>query len=128
MNADKLLLANLAATLFLTGLAWSLQWVQLEILRTEQLALHRRLNSRLMMAPMAVEGGTAAWLAMIHPGVWFIAALALWVAIGYATIRYAVDSKRENVGGLKRWNLVRTVCWTGRSAIMLWIVAGRAGI
>ena len=62
----SILLTNLAATLFLTGLAWSLALVQLPILLrgdypelARQLAMHRRLNSRLMIVPMSVEFATS---------------------------------------------------------------------
>jgi hypothetical protein len=119
-----ILLANLASTLFLTGIAWSLQFVQLEILLPEQLALHRKLNSRLMAAPMSIEFVTAVWLAIVQPRPAPITALVLWLILGYATVRYSLlwrdPAKQAIIRRKKFWNLVRTVCWTARSAIMLW--------
>jgi len=134
-----ILLANLAATLFLTGLAWSLALVQLPILLrgdypelARQLALHRRLNSRLMIAPMSVEFATAVWL-VFFPGaerVPFLAALGLICVIAYATVRYSLLHRQLKRGynkpamdRMRTWNLVRTLCWTARSAILLWIAA-----
>ncbi len=126
MNS-AVLLANLASTLFLTGLAWSLQLVQLPILLSgdvSRLALHRRLNTRLMVLPMAVEFGTAAWLARTTP---LIAAFLLWCVVGYATLRYSLAHREgfAKMDRLNRWNWLRTLCWTARSGILLWIVAGR---
>ena len=138
MNAT-VLLVNLASTLFLTGLAWSLQLVQLPILvsgdhpeLTLRLMRHRRLNTRLMALPMAVEFATAAWLAWsVRTGLLMIAFL-LWCIIGYATVWYSLLHRKPRTGfkppaldRMMRWNWVRTLCWTARSGILLWIVAGR---
>jgi hypothetical protein len=132
------LLANLASTLFLTGLAWSLQLVQLPILvsgdnpeLTIRLMKHRGLNSRLMVLPMAVEFVTAAWLAWTVRTAALWIALLLWCVIGYATVWYSLLHRKPRKGfqkpaldRLKRWNWVRTLCWTARSGILLWIAAG----
>ncbi|MBZ5600983.1 MAG: hypothetical protein LAO79_01615 [Acidobacteriia bacterium] len=113
-----IVLINLAATLFLTGLAWSLQFVQLEVLQPEQLALHRRLNSRLMIAPMAIEFVTAVWLACVEPRTLPVAALVLWLAIAFATLRYSHASRAARIADLKFWNALRTICWTARSLLL----------
>jgi hypothetical protein len=119
-----ILAINLAATLFLTGLGWSLQLVQLPILRPDQLPLHRRLNSRLMILPMAVEFASAAALAISQPRSASFAALVLWIPVGFATLRYSMThSKSPDPAALRRWNLVRTVAWTLRSAILLYLVS-----
>jgi len=127
---SAVLLANLASTLFLTGLAWSLQLVQLPILLSgdvSRLALHRRLNTRLMVLPMAIEFGTAAWLARTMP---LIIAFLLWCVVGFATLRYTLIHREgfAKMNRLTHWNWVRTLCWTARSGILLWIVAGRLRI
>jgi hypothetical protein len=138
-----ILLANLAAALFLTGLAWSLQLVQLPILLqgdypglVRQLALHRRLNSRLMVLPMSVEFVTAVGLLFspVQRGA-FLCALALWLPIGYATVWYMLGHHKLKRGynqpamdRLKRANWVRTVCWTARSVILLCTLTARLRI
>jgi len=138
-----LLLANLAATLLLTGLAWSLTLVQLPILLrsdypelVRQLALHRRLNSRLMVAPMSVEFATSAWLVFAPPsgtgrGLFGLGFGLVWV-VGYATVWYSLLHRKLTRGynkpamdRMRMWNLVRTLCWTGHSGLLLWIVAKR---
>ena len=135
----SILLTNLAATLFLTGLAWSLALVQLPILLrgdypelARQLAMHRRLNSRLMIVPMSVEFATSVWL-VFFPGatrVPFLVALALICVIGYATVWYSLLHRQLKRGynkpamdRMRMWNLVRTLCWTARSGLLLWIAA-----
>jgi hypothetical protein len=138
-----LLLANLAATLFLTGLAWSLALVQLPILLrgdyselARQLALHRRLNSRLMALPMSIEFATAAWLDFAPPGgtnrSLFSLGVGLVCVVGYATVWYSLLHRqltrgynRPAMDRMRMWNLVRTLCWTARSALLLWIVNQR---
>jgi len=138
-----LLLANLAATLFLTGLAWSLALVQLPILLhgdypelVRQLALHRRLNSRLMVLPMSIEFATSAWLVFAPPsgtgrGL-FGLGLGFVCVVGYATVWYSLLHRKLTRGydkpamdRMRLWNLVRTLCWSARSALLLWIVDQR---
>ncbi|HLX43260.1 MAG TPA: hypothetical protein VKR43_07490 [Bryobacteraceae bacterium] len=134
------LLANLASTLFLTGLAWSLACVQLPILLRgdypeliHQLALHRRLNSQLMVIPMSVEFFTAVWLVVAPPAAVGRASpavgLALICVIGYATVWYSLLHRKlargfhkPTIDAMRTWNLVRTISWTARSALLLWIV------
>jgi hypothetical protein len=135
-----LLLTNLAATLFLTGNAWSLQWVQLPILLrgdypelVGQLTLHRRLNSRLMGTPMTVEVLTAICLFFTPArGTILILATGALCVILYATSRYTRLHPRLRNGydqismkQMREWNFVRALSWTVRSALMLWIVAQR---
>jgi hypothetical protein len=137
------LLANLASTLFLTGLAWSLALVQLPILLrgdypelVRQLAMHRRLNSQLMVIPMSVEFITSIWLIMVPPagfgrGLMSVAA-GLACVVGYATVWYSLLHRKLRRGydkpamdAMRTWNLVRTVCWTLRSVLLLGIISWR---
>lgn len=144
--SDSLVLTNLAATLWLSGVAWSLQIVQLPILLrgdypelVRQLALHRGLNSRLMALPMAVEFVTAIVLVVEPPAgasraILSVAAI-LSCAIEYSTVWYALIHRKLKRGydksamcRLKNWNAVRTAGWTVRAGLMLWIAAGRMSI
>ena len=125
-------LVNLAATLFLTGLAWSMQVVQLRVLRPDQLPLHRTLNTRLMIAPMAIEFVTAAWLAIVRPTPLLIAALVLWIVVAYVTLRYSLlrhEPRQEAIiGRMRGWNLARTLAWSARSVLLLCILSSDARI
>ena len=112
-------MVNLAATLFLTGLAWSLQVVQLPILRTDQLAAHRRRNSLLMIVPMTIEIYSALWLAFLDQRWPPRIAAFLCAVIGFATVRYSQASQRENLSALKLWNAIRTASWSFRSVLLI---------
>lgn len=134
-----ILLANLASTLFLTGLAWSLQLVQLPILLsgdnpelTLRLMRHRRLNTRLMVVSMLVEFVTAEWLVWTLRSVPLLIAFLLWCIVGYATVWYSLAHRKPRKGfqqatldRLRTWNLVRAIAWTARSGVMLWIVTDK---
>jgi hypothetical protein len=126
---DVVLLTNLACTLFLTGVAWVLQVVQLPLFSKTAppgfVEGHRRRNTILMAVPMFVELVTSVWL-------WQVAALALVLVIWIVTFVWYIPAysrlARGNAGAIRQltgWHWVRTLCWTGRSAIMLWITAGR---
>ena len=120
-----LLVFNLAATLFLTGVAWSLQFVQLPMLRTEDTAMHRRLNTRLVIAPMAIEFVSTVWLAVLYRSVPLVAAFALWCGVAIATAGYTAAHSRGAIDRLKMWNLIRMWCWTARSGILIWVIMNR---
>ena len=131
--------ANLAATLFLTGLVWELQVVQFPLmLRAGGLDFpsyvkHQRSRNTLLMAPaMLIELITGLWLLadphLPHRDVLHAALLIgiIWV-VTFASI-VPLHSKlirgydQSAVSPLIRHNWIRTVCWTLRSAILLWVV------
>jgi hypothetical protein len=68
---------------------------------------------------MAVEFLAAIGLAAASPTPLTLTALALWLVIAYATLQYSLGK------GYKRWNFLRTLCWTARSTILLCITAAR---
>jgi hypothetical protein len=147
LNPDFLLLANLAATLFLTGLAWCLQIVHLPLFEKVgkldfafYAASHRRRNSLLMSLPMLVEAASAGWLWWDTPagplrGRLFLA-LGLVLLIWIITFAIQIPQHAKLLGGydedviarLRLWNWLRTLAWSARSAIMLWIIADRLHI
>ncbi len=116
--------------MFLTGVAWTLQVVQLPLfLKAGQpgyVRQHRRRNTMLMTAPMLVELATAVWLWRIGP---LLLVAAIWVVtLVWYMPAYSVLAKGYNEATIRRlmaWNWVRTLCWTARSIIMLWIASGR---
>lgn len=117
-----LLLINLAATLFLTGIAWSLQFVQLPMLRPEDASRHRRLNTRLVIFPMLVEAITTIWLVIENPSPAIVAGGTFWIGMAIGTIGYTLAHSRGKLNELPRWNLLRTFCWTARVAILVSII------
>jgi hypothetical protein len=120
---NALLLTNLAATLLLAGIAWSLQFVQLPLLRKEDAESHRRRNSALVAPLMAIETVTAALL-LRDPSPLIITAFVLWIGVAIGTAGYTLAHSRNRLEQLPRWNLSRALCWTARSAILLSICAG----
>lgn len=118
-----LLLTNLAATLILTGVAWSLQFVQLPMLDASNAARHRRLNTRLVIVPMIVEGVTAIWLFIRYPSMLMTVAFAWWSIAAIGTAFYTWQhSKPFDRGSLLRMNLVRAIAWTIRCAILISVI------
>ena len=102
--------------------------VQLPLLLQAGPAEHRRRNTMLMALPMLVELITAVWLGQI-------AALALVLVIWIVTFACYIPAYSRLIQGdqvmmrrLVAWNWVRTLCWTARAGILLWIVAGRLDI
>jgi hypothetical protein len=136
---NVLLLANLASTLFLTGLVWELQVVQFPLmLRTGGLDFpnyvkHQRTRNTLLMAPaMLIELITGGLLLadahLPHRDVFHAALLivVIWI-VTFASI-VPIHSKlvrgydESLIRKLIRRNWIRTGCWTLRSAILLWVV------
>ena len=144
MNVDVLVLSNLAATLFLVGLAWFLQTVHLPLLRRAAaidfagcVKAQRARNTALMALPMLIELITGIWLLatpLPHQDVFhaFLLLAIIWIVTlagivplnSHLTHAYDEGALR----GLIRWNWIRTLCWTVRAAIMTWITAGRLRI
>jgi hypothetical protein len=79
-----------------------------------------------MVLPMLVELVTAVWL-------WQVVALALVLVIWVVTLVWYMPAYSRLVHGdvavirqLSAWHWVRTLCWTARAGLMLWIVGHRA--
>lgn len=140
--AVLVLLANVAATLYMTGLIWFVQIVHYplfaEVNRADfspyELA-HSRLTTWVVMPPMLVEIGTAflllfwrpagipAWTAWLGAGL----VLAIWASTFFLqvpqhntlTLGFNAEAHRFLVAS----NWLRTVVWSLRSVLLLWMVA-----
>jgi hypothetical protein len=133
------LLGNLAVTLFLTGLVWVLQVVQFPLMLSARsidfpnyVKQQRARNTILMAPPMLAEMITAVWLlydpraphrdafhALLLLIVIWIATFA-WIIPIHAKLIRSFDE--DLVRKLIRRNWIRTICWTLRSAILLWML------
>lgn len=142
------LLANVVATLYMTGLIWFVQVVHYPLFagvgreRWAEYALaHQRLVTLVVAVPMLVELATAALLALRPPPVLGrglpVAGLVLVLVAWASTALLQVPAHGRLAGGfdadvhrgLVAWNWVRTAAWTGRAVVvtaMLWAVARRA--
>lgn len=148
MNAELLatltswtLLANVAATFYLVGLIWFVQRVHYPLFSEvgeQQFAAYERAHvtrTTPVVAPaMLIEAGTAAVLVLVPPAgipvhlTWI--GLGLVVAIWLSTFSLQVPRHDELRGGfdarahaqLVGTNWIRTVLWTLRGMLCLWML------
>ena len=137
-----ILLAHLAATLFMVGVIWFVQVVHYPLFSRvgpEKFSLyseaHSRLTTYVVGPPMLVEAATALLLVLRRPeGVPLAAALiglALVVVVWLSTALLQVPRHttlgsgfdRRAWSGLVLSNWVRTVAWSARGGLVLWMAA-----
>ena len=140
------LLAHLAATLFMVGVIWFVQVVHYPLFAKvgpERFVLyseaHSRLTTYVVGPPMLVEAATALLLVFRQPeGVPLAAALiglVLVVLIWLSTALLQVPRHtalgsgfdRRAWGGLVLSNWVRTAAWSARGGLVLWMAARAVG-
>jgi uncharacterized membrane protein len=136
------LLANCAATWFMVGLIWFVQLVHYpqfadvgEACFTAYHRRHKRFTTLVVAPPMLIEAATAIWLA-VRPGVMPAAlgwiGLALVVVIWLSTAALQVPRHDDLARGfdatacsrLCSTNWLRTISWTARGLVMLYVVWG----
>lgn len=144
--ADWLLIANVACTLFLVGLIWTVQWVHYPAFRWIEPsrfasfeAFHTRRITWVVAPPMILEALSALALVGWRPD-W----MPLWAAATGATLvvliwvstfavqvplhtRLARGWDEEAVETLILTNWVRTGLWTARGALMIWMILAGGG-
>jgi hypothetical protein len=139
-----ILLLHLAATGVMIGIIWFVQVVHYPLLArvgAEGFAAyeqaHTRLTTFVVGPPMLVELATGVWLAWHPPagverGV-MLGGLVLIAVIWISTMALQVPEHGRLERGwdaaahrrLVRGNLIRTVAWTLRGILVLWIIAGQ---
>jgi hypothetical protein len=141
LRPETLLLANLTATLFLTGLAWFLQVVHLPLMPrvaegefASYARIQRARNTALMAPTMLVELFTAAALALSNVFMhrYLVYAAVLVAIIWVDTFAFIVPANSRLTkgfdGGTLRalvWsNWTRTICWTLRAVIVIKVAYG----
>jgi hypothetical protein len=136
------LLAHLAATLYMVGVVWFVQVVHYPLFSRvgpEKFSLyseaHSRLTTYVVGPPMLTEAATALLLVFRRPeGVPLAAALtglALVVVVWLSTALLQVPRHttlgsgfdRRAWSGLVLSNWVRTVAWSARGGLVLWMAA-----
>lgn len=139
---QALLLTQTAATLFMTGVIWIVQAVHYPLMAevgAERFPRYERGHSRritwVVAPPMLAEAAAAAVLVAQPPP--RIPSIALWVGMGLvgaiwvSTAFLQVPQHNALTSGfdsrahrrLVATNWVRTVAWTLRSALALWMLA-----
>ncbi len=134
-------LAHAFSTLYMTGLIWFVQVVHYPLtaavgpgaLPTYQ-AQHMSRTTWVVGPPMLVEALTCAWLVIAPPqGVprWMTwAGLALLAAVWLSTValqvpahqRLLAEGTTAAVPQLVSTNWIRTIAWTARGVLALWIL------
>ena len=141
------LLANAAATLFMTGLIWFVQVVHYPLFAfvsgpgaAAYAARHQALTTLVVGPVMLVELGASVWLAVSPPAgvaAWIpSAALAALVAIWISTALWQVPLHQKllaghdasTIGSLVGGNWLRTILWTIRGAAALWMIHLATGL
>jgi hypothetical protein len=139
---EYLLLAHLAATLFMVGLIWFVQVVHYPLFARvgeEGFPLysdaHSRLTSYVVGPPMLLEAGTALLLVFLRPegvplylaivGLAFVAVIWLSTALLQVPRHTALGAgfDRSAWRGLVGTNWIRTTAWSARGLIVLWMAA-----
>ena len=137
-----LVAANVASTVFMTGMIWTIQSVHYPLFEqvgegtfAAYMAEHQRRISVLILLPWAVQGFTSLALVASPPeGVprWLpLAGLALAGVTVLSTVglsvpqhtRLSVGPDVQAIRRLVSTNWVRTAAWTGHSAVALAIMA-----
>lgn len=135
-----ILLSHVFATLFMVGLIWFVQVVhyplfssvgQKEFQNYEQ--LHQRLTTWVVGPAMLLELATAVALlkyapADTHPLVWtgIILVGIIWLSTATLSVpahnSLTLEFTEAAYHKLVRTNWIRTVCWTARGVLVLWLV------
>lgn len=136
-----LLLIHCSATLFMTGLIWFVQIVHYPLFRnvgTHQFEdyerRHQRLTTWVVGPVMLLEATTAIGLpVMLEPNQKWLAwsAILLLLMIWMVTAVYSMPAHRqlsagfseETLQGLIRTNWIRTVAWTARSGLVMFLAS-----
>lgn len=141
MPTNQLLLLNFALSAYLTGLIWTVQLAHypgFAYVAPDKFAAfhqhHSRSISWVVLAPMVLELGLAAWLAWqgrsaLGAAVWWALALVLliWVATFLVSVPFHNRLAAEGyhyitIDGLVRTNWLRTLLWTTRSGLLGWLL------
>ena len=136
------LLANAAATIFMTGLIWFVQVVHYPLFAAVGVAefpaysrAHQQWTTLVVGPPMLVEALTAALLLGSRPA--GVPSWSAWVGIGLVAVIWLstallqVPAHARLVGGfdgsvagaLVATNWIRTAAWSARAALVLWMVS-----
>ncbi len=137
-TASALLLLNVSATLYMTGLIWFVQVVHYPLFAhadrarfADFAARHQRWTTFVVAPPMLLELITAAALCVFRPKapapglpeVGLALVIALWASTALLQVpqhrRLSTGYDQQAVERLVRSNWLRTLLWTGRSALVL---------
>ncbi len=140
--AHALIAANLLATCFMTGLIWFVQVVHYPLFaavgRGEFAAYsrsHQSLTTLVVGPPMLLEAVSAALLLVVRPPsvpAWLawtglVLVAVIWLSTALLQVpahgRLSAGFDAETGGFLVATNWIRTIAWSLRSAVVVWMLA-----
>ncbi len=138
---DLLLFVHAFATLMMVGLIWFVQVVHYPLLAkvgeanfTQYSQLHQKWTTLVVGPPMLLEVLTSVWLLRQYDGevplslVWWGIGLmfVIWLSTLFLQmpLHYRIEKgfDLQAIRWLVRTNWVRTVAWTARGVIALWMI------
>ncbi len=134
---DLILLIHAAATWFMTGLIWFVQIVHYPLFARVGAEAwppygerHRAATTTVVMPVMLIELAAAAWLAWDRADALAVTGLALLALVWASTFLVQVPLHTRLGGGhdaavvrrLVATNWVRTIAWSARGVIALWVL------
>ena len=138
-----LLLLNLACALFMTGLIWFVQLVHYPLfgrVGAQNFVAYERAHQRLttwVTAPvMLFEAALSIALVCIQPssrGTWLALALTLLVWASTMLVQVPLHAalaqgfESASLARLVASNWIRTIIWSGRSILLLWLIGKTHG-
>ncbi len=140
---DFLWLTHVAATLIMVGVIWFVQVVHYPLMRQVGEAVfmayagaHARLTTRIVAPVMLAEGLTAVWLLWSRPagvpaapawlgavllvGIW--CSTACWQVPQHTVLAHGFDPVAHRALVTSNW--FRTIAWSLRGLLVLWMAAG----
>lgn len=139
---EALLLANIASTLFMVGVIWYVQIVHYPLFSKVGVSGfiayeddHSRLTGYVVGPPMLVEAATSLAVLFFRPegvplpALWvgFLLVVVIWASTAllqvprHTALGSGFDEKAHRFLVVSNW--VRTVAWTLRGALVLWIIS-----
>lgn len=141
-TTTALLGVHAGATLMMVGVIWTMQFVHYPLFArvpagafVEYERSHMNRISLIVGPAMLVELATALWIAIAPPpdvpptlagvglGLVFVNALSTAALQGPAHRRLAGGWDERLIARLVRTNWIRTICWSARGVVALWMLA-----
>lgn len=130
---------NLASSLFLTGLIWTIQCVHYPIFYrldltkfTEHISFHKSAISILVVPAMTIELGTSGWLAWSAPSYLFyhqaglVTVILIWLITFFVQVplheKLSLSRNEKIINRLVKTNWLRTALWSFKTFIALTIL------
>ena len=139
MMFEILLITNILASAFMTGLIWFVQLVHypgFELIEVSNFTVFHRFHvprtGLVVIPPMLAELGSSLWLVIAYDQLWLLNALGLSLLIGIWVSTFALQARYHQklqqelspqlVSRLVTTNWIRTVLWTTKSGFSAYIL------